>query len=356
MVAHPISLCYNSDVINAKNIAEQTDPNMILLDFDNDPDLNQKNVRTLLGAQKSNIVIALSYSTNVNQVVHAMRLGVYSYIVKSNSPHSIFTEILNIMHHLGPFNATDNDSSHLQNKICGKSIFIHDLREFITQCANHSTSVLLLGESGTGKDLVAETIHEMSSRSQEIFLSINCAAIPDTIIEGEIFGTESGSFTGAVKREGKFELAHHGTLFLNEIAEMSSQFQAKLLSILEKRKFMRLGGKKYIYSNTRIIMATNGDLKQLVAQKKFREDLYYRVMILPFTMLPLRKRKEDIDRLAWHLLRSMGYDQKFFTTLALEKLMGHDWPGNVRELKNCIERAAINSSGDPIEHIDIQFV
>ena len=356
LVSHPVALHYHSDIATAHKTVHDISPLVILLDIDNDLSFNENLIRVVTSSSNGfSILIVLSHSPSVNQVVQTMQEGAHSYILKSNPPQVIYTEVLNIIHRLKLLIPTNNNS-HQPSRICGNSIFIHDLKKFIAKCAPISTSILLLGESGTGKDLVAKTIHNMSPRSKEIFLSVNCAAIPETIIEGELFGTESGSYTGAIKRPGKFELADRGTLFLNEIADMSLQFQAKLLTILEEKRFMRLGGTHYINTNVRIIMATNGNLKELVGQRKFREDLYYRIAILPYTLLPLRKRKEDIGQLAWHLLWKMGYNKKFFTVLALEKIMQHDWPGNVRELKNCIERAAIYSTGNAIDHNCIQFV
>ncbi len=351
-----MTLHYHPDITTAHKAVHDMSPLVILLDIDNGLYINQKLIRDVIGASNGFfILIALSNFTAINQVVLAMQEGAHNYILKSNPPQDIYNELINTIHHFKLQNPTSNNS-YEPGRICGNSIFIHDLKKFIEKCAPFVTSVLLLGESGTGKDLVAKTIHNISSRSKEIFLSVNCAAIPETIIESELFGTESGSYTGAIQRPGKFELADRGTLFLNEIADMSLQFQAKLLTILEERRFMRLGGIHYINTNARIIMATNANLKELVKQKKFREDLYYRITILPYTMLPLRERKEDISQLSWHLLWEMGYNKKFFTALALEKIMQHNWPGNVRELKNCIERAAIYSTHNTIDHNCIQFV
>ena len=358
LFTHPVIVHYHSDFATTVSIIKEIAPHLVLLDFNTHEASQNTIVQNIVydPASVSSIFVSFSYSANISQVVMAMRRGAYGYILKSQSPRVIYDEIVGIIasHQSRPHSKTATNSQ--QNGICGISRFAHDLREFVVKSASHSFSILLLGESGTGKDLVAEKIHQASERSQGMFLSINCAAIPDTIIEGEIFGTESGSFTGAVERMGKFELAHGGTLFLNEVADMSWQMQAKLLSVLEKQQFMRLGGTEYIESDARIIFATNGNLKALVKEKKFREDLYYRMMTITYTMQPLRTRKEDIGNLAWYFLWKLKYKQKFFTILALEKLLKHDWPGNVRELKHCIERATINSTGEAIVHTDIQFL
>ncbi len=223
---------------------------------------------------------------------------------------------------------------------------------------SHAT-VLISGESGTGKELIARYIHENSNRREQAFISVNCAAIPESLMESELFGYERGAFTGAViQRIGKFERANHGTLLLDEIGDLPLGLQAKLLRVLQEGEVDRLGGGKPVPINTRVIASTNQDLGRLVSEGKFRADLFYRLHILKISCSPLRHRNEAIVRLAHSFLESMSreYHKKLaFSESALKKLLEHAWPGNIRELKNTIERAAVLSDADTIDadHIDL---
>jgi Nif-specific regulatory protein len=215
-------------------------------------------------------------------------------------------------------------------------------------------AVLLEGESGTGKELFARAIHALSPRGRRAFVAINCAAIPDALLESELFGHEKGAFTGAASRRlGKFELAEGGTVFLDEIGELSPATQGKLLRVLQEKSFHRVGGTASIQVNVRVITASNRPLDRLVAEGRFREDLYYRVRVFPIRIPPLRERPEDIDPLIdWFLGRLPGELKKNPLSLeagARERLRSHDWPGNVRELRNCLERAMILAEDGVIE-------
>jgi Nif-specific regulatory protein len=226
--------------------------------------------------------------------------------------------------------------------------------EMIRQVAKWNTTVLIRGESGTGKEVLANAIHFNSGCASGPFLKLNCAALPDTLLESELFGHEKGAFSGAVnQRKGRFELANHGTLFLDEIGEISASFQAKLLRVLQEGEFERVGGSQTIKVNVRIIAATNRNLEEEVTEGKFREDLYYRLNVMPIQMPPLRERTEDIPELAEFLLKRISTQQGGrpleIKESAIRILMKHDWPGNVRELANCLERAAIMSPNGIID-------
>jgi len=241
--------------------------------------------------------------------------------------------------------------SELENKyrftnIIGNSNKMREVLQMISQVSSSNATVLIRGESGTGKELVANSIHYNSSRNNQPFIKINCAAIPENLIESELFGHEKGAFTGATqKKKGKFEVADKGTIFLDEIGNMDLSAQVKLLRVLQEKEFERVGGYKPIKSDVRIVAATNSNLEEMVQQGKFRDDLYFRLNVFPIYIPSLRMRKTDIILLADHFLEKYGKahekEIKRITTPAIDMMMEYHWPGNVRELENCIERAAI---------------
>lgn len=242
--------------------------------------------------------------------------------------------------------------------IIGNSRPMQDLFEKIKHVADTRTTVLILGESGTGKELVAKALHYNSGRRNAPFMAINCAAIPDTLLETELFGHERGAFTDAqTRRLGRFEQAHRGTLFLDEVAELSLPCQAKILRALEERKFMRVGGSEIIESDVRVIAATNKDLEEEIRKGRFREDLYYRINVIPIVLQPLRNRREDIPLLVRHFLDKKSEEEhlppKSITSEALEALCRYDWPGNAREMENLIAQMVTLSSSHLIELKDI---
>ena len=233
--------------------------------------------------------------------------------------------------------------------IIGNSRAMQAVYDLIANVAASDTTVLLCGESGTGKELVAHAIHHSSLRAGRPYIKVNCAALPETVLEAELFGHERGAFTGAVARKkGRFELARGGTILLDEVGDFSPATQIKLLRVLQEREFERVGGVETIQTNVRIIAATNRHLEQLMAEGKFREDLYYRLNVFPIHMPPLRERKSDILLLADHFVqkyaRANGKDVRRISTPAIDALMAYHWPGNVRELENCIERAILLTS------------
>jgi Nif-specific regulatory protein len=242
----------------------------------------------------------------------------------------------------------------------GESLVIRDTKRKLLRLAKASCNVLITGETGSGKELAATLIHENSPRAHEPFIRINCAAIPDSLLESELFGHEKGSFTGATSRKiGKFEQAHKGTLFLDEVGEMGPGIQAKFLRVLEGHPFERVGGNTPIQVDVRVVAATNRNLEHAVETGGFRKDLYFRLHVVELVVDPLRERIDDVEVLARHFLQGFaaktGRSVKDFTPSALEKLDAYDWPGNVRELQNAVERAVILCTGELVGAGDIQL-
>ncbi|MGQ9616594.1 MAG: nif-specific transcriptional activator NifA [Spirochaetota bacterium] len=239
------------------------------------------------------------------------------------------------------------------SNIIGNSNEMQEVLNLIPRVAKSDTTVLIRGESGTGKELIAHAIHYNSKRATKPFIKVNCAALPETIIESELFGHEKGAFTGAIAtRKGRFELAHGGTLFLDEIGDLSPATQIKLLRVLQEKEFERVGGVTTIRVDVRIIAATNRNLEQLMKENRFREDLYYRLNVFPIHIPPLRERKTDILLLADYFVEKYSRENhkniRRISTPAIDMLMAYHWPGNVRELENCIERAVLLSNDDVI--------
>jgi DNA-binding NtrC family response regulator len=247
-------------------------------------------------------------------------------------------------------------------RIIGDDPKLKGVIQQLHRASGTDATVLLEGESGTGKELFARSLHALSPRAEGPFVAINCAAIPDTLLETELFGHEKGAFTGAAARKpGRFELAHRGTLFLDEIGDLPLGLQAKILRALEERRFERVGGTQSLHVDVRVVAATNRNLKQSVAARQFREDLYFRLSVFPIMIPPLRERADDIPILATHFVekfcRDMNKKALGLSLAALEELKTYAWPGNVRELQNCIERAVILCEGDAIQprHLNLSF-
>ncbi len=238
------------------------------------------------------------------------------------------------------------------HSILSKSARMHDVFELISHVAETISTVLVVGETGTGKELVARAVHDASPRRGKPFVAINCAALPETLLESELFGHEKGAFTSAVgQRKGRFELAHGGTILLDEIAEMPLAMQAKLLRVLQERKFERVGGSQTVEVDVRVIAATNRDLLRLAKEGKFREDLYYRLNVVKIDLPPLHERPEDIPVLARHFVEKFsrpGSTPKVIAPEAMEALVHYRWPGNIRELENAIERACVTTRDEMI--------
>ncbi len=247
--------------------------------------------------------------------------------------------------------------SYDPDRIIGHGVRIRAIMREITQAARSRSTILLRGESGTGKELVARALHRYSERQQQPFVKLNCAALPESLLESELFGHERGAFTGAVKtRKGRFELADHGTLFLDEIGDISPATQVKLLRVLQERTFERVGGSRSLSVDVRIIAATNVDLEEAVRSRRFREDLYYRLHVVPIVLPPLRERTEDIPALVGHFLQRFNTENHKalkISSAAMDLIVGYSWPGNVRELENCVERMVVMARREVIAPEDV---
>jgi two-component system, NtrC family, nitrogen regulation response regulator NtrX len=313
------------------------------------PGIDGLEVLQLIKAQHPELtVIMMSGHGTIETAVKATKLGAFDFIEKPLSLEKVLLTIQNgfKVGQLVEENRALKEKIAKEYEIIGTSAPIMDLKQQIGLAGPTSGWVLITGENGTGKELVARTIHAKSHRSNKPFIEVNCAAIPEELIESELFGHEKGAFTGATaSRKGKFDLAHEGTLFLDEIGDMSLKTQAKILRILQEHKFERVGGNRTIEVDVRVVAATNKDLEEEIAQGNFREDLFYRLNVLPFHVPPLRSRREDIPDLANHFLHFFCSKEsrqiKEFQPAAMKAMTHYNWPGNVRELKNIIERLVI---------------
>ncbi len=305
-------------------------------------------------------VVMISGHGTIETAVKAIRLGAYDFIEKPLSLEKTLLTINNALnfHQLSEENRLLRQKTEGLSEPTGNSKAITKLKQQIEIVAPTNAWVLITGENGTGKELVARAIRRKSQRANKPFVEVNSAAIPEELIESDLFGHEKGSFTGAhIKKRGKFDLAHEGTLFFDEIGDMSLKTQAKILRILQEQKFERVGGTRTIEVDARVIAATNKDLEQEITKGVFREDLYYRLNVIPIEVPPLRDRLDDIPMLVEEFLENLSLRTKIakkeITPEALELLMGYKWPGNVRELKNMIERLVILTPGNIIAAKDI---
>ncbi len=311
-------------------------------------------------APETVVVIMTAYGT-VETAVRAMRRGAYDFMLKPVSPDSVenmlgrITEILALRRENQQLRQTLSD--RFQN-IIGKSEMMRHVFDEIASLADARSSVLILGPSGTGKEMVARAIHETSARKNGPFIKVNCAAINENLFESELFGHEKGAFTHALKTtRGRFELADGGTLLLDEISEMPLHLQSKLLRVLQEREFERVGSGQTIKVDVRIIATSNRDLEQFIAEGKFREDLYFRLNVIPINLPPLSERVEDIPLLVEHFIEKANSDNgrrvKGMDTGAMRLFMKYPWPGNVRELENQVERLVVQSKSDIISEDDV---
>jgi two-component system nitrogen regulation response regulator NtrX len=298
------------------------------------------------------IVVMISGHGTIQTAVEATQLGAYDFLEKPLDTDRILVTLRNALRHanLQEENSRLRQTIDSRYEIVGRSFAIRSLIEKIERVAPTPARVLITGENGTGKELVARAMHRLSARSAAPFVEVNCAAIPTELIESELFGHMKGSFTGAIAdRAGKFEQANGGTLFLDEVGDMSLSAQAKVLRVLEDGVVTRIGGAKPTSVDVRVMAATNKNLESEIAEGRFREDLYYRLNVVPLTVPPLRERREDIPLLTTHfatlLSKREGMPPRSFTPDALERLTSLDWPGNVRELRNTVERILILASG-----------
>jgi two-component system nitrogen regulation response regulator NtrX len=305
-------------------------------------------------------VVMMSGYGDIETAVRATRLGAFDFLEK---PPSIEKLVLTLDHALEQArlygeNRRLRADALRAHEILGESEPVRRLKQQIAQAAPTNGWVLITGENGTGKELVARQIHVQSRRADQPFVEVNCAAIPEELIESELFGHEKGAFTGAsARKQGKFELADRGTIFLDEIADMSLKTQAKVLRILQEHKFERVGGTETIEVDVRVIAATNKDLVKEIAEGNFREDLYYRLAVIPFHVCPLRERREDIPILAEAFVREFcaesGVQCKEIAPKAMILLQAYAWPGNVRELRNLMERLVLMTPGTKIGAVEL---
>lgn len=302
--------------------------------------------------------IILTAYGSIESAVEAMQKGAYSYLTKPFDPHDLLLQIENALESRKLVTEIKNLKSRMEEKydfanIVAKSEKMQNVLLLVSRIARTNSTVYIHGESGTGKELIARAIHLYSDRKDNPFVAINCAAIPETLLESELFGYERGAFTGAVQgSKGLFTQANKGTLFLDEIGNMPLSLQKKSLRVLQERQFYPVGSSKPVEVDVRVIVATNQDLKKEVEVGSFREDLFYRIHVIPIILPPLRERKEDIPPLIEHFLKKMNTTMnkkvKGLTPVAMQKLMLHDWPGNVRELENTIEFAMAMTRNDVI--------
>ncbi len=309
-------------------------------------------------------VIIITAFSSINDAVAAMRAGAFDYVTK---PFNMAELAITIARALETSNLRSRIRTQVSQQktqfnlagIIGEHPSIAAIRTLVSKIAKSGAStVLLLGESGTGKDLVARAVHYESERADKPFMNITCSALPDNLLESELFGHEKGAFTDAkAQKRGLFELAHGGTVFMDEIGEMSTTLQAKLLRVLEEKAFRRVGGTVDVSVDVRVVASTNRDLQKDIEERVFREDLYYRLSILPIVIPPLRERREDIPLLAEHFRHI--FNQEFhrqvqgFAPAAYDKMRAYHWPGNVRELRNVVERAFLLSPGNTLTDDDI---
>src|SRR3954466_2198561 len=312
-------------------------------------------------------VIVMTAYGSIQDAVTAMREGAMDFLAKPVDPDHLLLMVERAIAQrrmLTDYMLLKEELAERRGapRIIGEDPQLRQVSQQLHRAAATDATVLLEGESGTGKELFARALHALSPRADGPFVAINCAAIPDTLLETELFGHEKGAFTGAANRKpGKFELAHRGTLFLDEIGDLPLPLQAKILRALEEKRFERVGGTAPLQVDVRVVAATNRNLKAAVAARQYREDLYFRLSVFPITIPPLRERTSDITTLARHFIERFCRDlNKKLMTLSVsadEEIRAYAWPGNVRELQNCIERAAILTEGDTIlpRHLNLSF-
>ncbi|MEO0280843.1 MAG: sigma-54 dependent transcriptional regulator [candidate division WOR-3 bacterium] len=317
-----------------------------ILDF-----INENKIKTFF-------ILITAYSS-IEDSVYILKNGGYDYIQKPINLDDLQIKIKKIERIID----VEDENKILKEKdeifeFVYESDKMKNLIENVKKVANSNANILIIGESGTGKEQIAKMIHSFSNRKNKLFVAVNCGALNENLLESELFGYEKGAFTGAYeRRKGRFEIAHKGTIFLDEIGDVSLNMQVKLLRVLQEKEFERVGGNEKIKVDVRVISATNQDLLKLIEEKKFREDLFFRLNVITLKIPPLRERKEDIERLSYFFLQkySKENNKKFkdFSKNALEKLFNYSYPGNVRELQNIIQRAVILGTGEKIQESDI---
>ena len=348
--------------LEALKLVRSEVPDLVILDIWM-PEMDGLETLKRLRTQFPNIlVVMMSGHGSIETAVKSTKLGAYDYLEKPLDLEKVTILVRNALHQrkLEEENLNLRIQVERRFELVGSSPSMERLRELIAMAAPANSRVLISGANGTGKELVARAIHLQSPRHNRSFVEINCAAIPETLIESELFGHEKGAFSGASSmKRGKFELADGGTLFLDEIGDMSLATQAKVLRALQEQQFTRVGGTKLINVQVRVIAASNKDLAEEIGKGTFREDLYYRLNVLPIVVPTLKERRDDIPELAQHFLRlhseEQGMKPKEFSPQGMEALQRHDWPGNIRELRNLIERLLIMVPKRIIDAADVEM-
>lgn len=357
------------DAVSARKIMDKSSPlDAVLLDLHlppkpDTPEEGLKLLAYLRSFYSETGVIVMTGSRSQKAPQEAIRLGVQDFFSKPFDLDELRLTLKRVLHMLRLRRKVKKMQKELEEKyrfanLVGKSKKMQELFHLVYKIAPTSCTVLIRGESGTGKELISRAIHSHSPRKENPFVPVNCAALPENLLEVELFGHERGAFTDAsYKKEGMFEVADKGTIFLDEISDMSLRMQAKILRVIQERSFYRLGGTKPVQVDVRILAATNKDLEEMMKKGSFREDLYYRLNVISITIPPLRKRKEDIPLLAQHFLTKYtalhGKRVRSISPYVMDRLSRYEWPGNVRELENAMERAIILSSGETILFEDL---
>ena len=357
------------DVIEASSgpdgvaLAEKESPDLVFLDVKMPGMDGLEALQRIRAASETLPVVIISGHGTVSTAVEATKAGAFDFIEKPLASERVLLTIRNALDQtrLADENRSLKRAVEVRHQMVGESPALRHVWDAIKRAAPTNATVLLLGESGAGKELVARSIHRNSLRSRERFVQVNCAAIPEELIESELFGHEKGSFTGATEKQiGKFEQADRGTIFLDEVGDMSPKTQAKVLRVLQEGEVERLGSARTIKVDVRVIAATNKDLEQEIEKGAFREDLYFRLSVIPITVPPLRERREDIPLLVRHFTELFSREHNRrphrFTPAALEFLQRARWKGNVRELKNTVERLIIMTPGDSVDVDDLRDV
>jgi two-component system, NtrC family, nitrogen regulation response regulator NtrX len=344
-------------------LIEREPPDLAFLDIKMPGMDGLETLEKIRQANESLPVVIVSGHGTVSTAVEATKLGAFDFIEKPLASERVLVTIRNALDRtrLQDENRSLKRAVEARHQMVGESVSLRQIWDAIKRAAPTNATVLLLGESGAGKELVARAIHRNSLRSRERFVQVNCAAIPEELIESELFGHEKGSFTGAAEKQiGKFEQADRGTIFLDEVGDMSAKTQAKVLRVLQEGEVERLGSARTIKVDVRVIAATNKDLEAEIERGTFREDLYFRLSVIPIRVPPLRDRREDIPALVKHFVdlfsRENNRRPQRFTPAALEFMQKARWKGNVRELKNTVERLLIMTPGDSIDVDDLRDV
>lgn len=348
--------CDGKEALSA--VADQ-EPDILILDHKMPAPDGMEVLRRIRAKGHQFPVIMLTAHGNVQTAVEAMKAGASEYLTKPFDLDELRLSIAKVLQMSALAAEVERLREELDRDwdvdgIVAADATMLEMLETVRKVATTNATVMIYGESGTGKELVARALHRLSPRAAKPFISISAGALPETLLESELFGYEKGAFTGAVTaKPGRFEMANGGTLFLDEVGDISTAVQVKLLRVLQERTFERLGGTRSVEVDVRVVSATNRDLQQLIADGTFRDDLYYRLNVVPLTIPPLRKRAAEIPLLVAHFLEKFGAGSRTISPTALDALVRYQWPGNVRELENTIERVVILSHGDTIGPEDL---